>query len=184
LKPDADSPPKLLLHCCCAPCASYVLEYLSQSFDVTAFFYNPNIYPRAEYDKRLSEMSKLLAMTGYPDMLIGEYDIAAFAAVAKPFVDEPEGGRRCAECFKLRLSKTARRAQTSGFDLFTTALSVSPHKNAALLNEIGAALAVEYGVKYLHSDFKKNDGYKHSIVLSKQYGLYRQSYCGCFPKVL
>jgi len=157
-----------------------VLEYLAQSFEVTAFFYNPNIFPREEYDKRLSELYKLLAMADYSaDMLVGEYDTDAFAAVAEPFIGEAEGGRRCAECFKLRLSETARRAQRSGFQFFTTTLSVSPHKNAALLNEIGAGLAEEYGVGYLKSDFKKRDGYKRSIVLSKQYGLYRQSYCGC-----
>ena len=178
--------PRLLLHCCCAPCASYVLEYLSQFFIITCLYYNPNIQPRKEYDKREAELSKLLIQAEYAnrfDVLACDYDAASFEAVALPFWSEPEGGRRCRECFNLRLGETAKRAKDGGFGYFATTLSVSPQKDAELLNEIGARLAEEYGVKYLHSDFKKRDGYKNSIDLSKRYGLYRQSYCGCLSSV-
>ena len=174
--------PRLLLHCCCAPCASYVIEYLSPFFEITILYYNPNIFPGDEYYKRKAELRKLLSLAVYQnsvDMLDCAYDFEAFTSVAMPFMDEPEGGRRCRECFKLRLGETARLAREGGYDYFTTTLSVSPHKDAALLNEIGDTLAKEYGVEYLQSDFKKRDGYKRSIDLSKQYGLYRQTYCGC-----
>jgi len=175
--------PKLLLHTCCAPCGSYVLEHLSPSFEITALYYNPNIYPYEEYDKRAAELEKLLSLAEYPsrvELIIAKRNSAAFDAVAAPFGDEPEGGRRCTECFKLRLEETAARAKHGGYDYFASTLSVSPHKDAALINEIGAALSEKYGVKYLNSDFKKRDGHKRSIELSKQFGLYRQSYCGCF----
>jgi len=174
--------PRLLLHCCCAPCASYVLEYLSPYFAITILFYNPNIRPVGEYRKREAELNRLLSLAAYPnrvDMLPCVYDAEVFDAVALPFWEEPEGGRRCRECFDLRLRQTAKRARDGGYDYFATTLSVSPHKNAVVLNEVGNRMAEEYGVEYLDSDFKKRDGYKRSIILSKQYGLYRQSYCGC-----
>lgn len=174
--------PRLLLHSCCAPCASYVLEYLSQFFLITAFFYNPNITPREEYDKRAAEFYKLTSQGGYDnhvDIIICEYDATVFTAVAELFPNEPEGGRRCRACFRLRLEETARVAKEGGYDYFTTTLSVSPHKNAVMLNEAGAESAGKFGVGYIHSDFKKRDGYKRSVELSKKYGLYRQEYCGC-----
>ena len=174
--------PRLLLHCCCAPCASYVLEYLSPYFRITLLFYNPNIRPREEYDKRAMELQRLLSLAVYPNTIDAEfceYDADVFDAVARPFLAEPEGGLRCRACFEMRLGKTAERARISGYDYFTTTLSVSPHKDVKLLDETGRRFADEYGVKYLQSDFKKRGGYKRSVDLSKQYGLYRQSYCGC-----
>ena len=174
-------PERLLLHCCCAPCASSVLEGLMPSFDVTVLFYNPNIQPRTEYDKRREELNRLLRFAQYADVGTAacEYDRDAFETVCGALYDAPEGGLRCVECFKLRLGKTAELAANGGYDRFTTTLSVSPHKNAQLLNELGGAFAQQYGTEYLHADFKKRDGFKRSIELSKQFGLYRQSYCGC-----
>jgi len=175
-------PPRLLLHCCCAPCTSSVLECLSEYFCVTALFYNPNIAPEHEYIKRSEEFKKLPQFGITPDridLMLSEYDPGQFNKAASGLEDEPEGGARCRVCYKLRLEETSKRASEGGFDYFTTTLSVSPHKNAAVINEIGSALTVEDGVKYLRSDFKKRDGYKRSVELSKQYGLYRQSYCGC-----
>jgi len=173
---------RILLHCCCAPCASHVIEYLSPSFMITVLFYNPNIIPRDEHDKRAAEILKLLSLVTLPnsvDMLPIKYHPADFEAAAAPYLDEPEGGRRCKVCFELRLGETARCAKELGFECFTTTLSVSPHKDVALLGEVGALMAKTYGVEYLDYDFKKRDGYKRSVELSKQYGLYRQSYCGC-----
>ena len=177
-----DKVPRILLHCCCAPCTSYVLEYLSSYFKITLFYYNPNIQPCEEYDRRASELQRLLELVSLPnkvDIIFGDYDDASFEAATVLYRDEPEGSRRCRACFELRLAETANQAKEGGFDYFTTTLSVSPHKDAVVLNEIGSRLAGEYGIKYLQSDFKKRDGYKRSIELSKQYGLYRQSYCGC-----
>ena len=174
--------PKLLLHCCCAPCASHVLEYLSPFFRITALFFNPNIRPREEYDKRAAELLKLLSLAKYVnavDEIVCEYDPAGFEAAAAPFWAEPEGGKRCSRCFELRLGETAMRASSLGYEYFTTTLSVGPHKDAELLNKTGADMAEQHGGIYLISDFKKRDGYKRSVELSKQYGLYRQSYCGC-----
>ena len=173
--------PRLLLHCCCAPCASYVIEYLSPYFDITVLFYNPNIRPRAEYDKRRAELLRLLACVSHPHPKEGNcgYDGDSFEAVAAELWDEPEGGRRCLACFDLRLDETARRAREGGFDYFATTLTVSPHKDAAAINDIGAKAADKHGVNYLRSDFKKRGGYNRSIELSRQFGLYRQTYCGC-----
>ena len=174
--------PRLLLHCCCAPCASYVLEYLSPIFDITLLYFNPNIYPYEEYEKRASMLDLLLTSATYPNdvkLIISEYGTEAFQIMAEPLLDAPEGGARCTECFELRLSETAKRAKKDGFDYFTTTLSVSPHKNAELLNNIGSRLSAEYKIEYLQSNFKKHDGYKRSVELSKLYGLYRQPYCGC-----
>lgn len=174
--------PSLFLHACCAPCSSYVLEALSDYFKITLFYYNPNISPRAEYEKRVAEVRRLLA--GLPvknsvALLEGKYDPETFFAMAKGREAEPEGGGRCALCYELRLRESARLAKAGGFDWFTTTLSISPYKNAQKLNEIGKKLERETGVRYLCSDFKKRDGYRRSIVLSERYGLYRQDYCGC-----
>ncbi len=171
---------KLLLQCCCGPCSSYVLEYLTGFFDVTALFYNPNIQPQAEYLKRLHGLEMLLER--YDDtvrLMPCDYEGECFDSVAKGLEAEPEGGARCAECFRLRLSQTAKRAKDEGFDYFCTTLTVSPHKDAYLLNEIGLALEKEFEVRWLPSDFKKLGGYQRSTTLAREYGLYRQDYCGC-----
>ena len=175
-------PPKLLLHACCAPCSSYVLEYTAKFFDITVLFYNPNIMPAEEYYKRLGEMEKLLTAAEYPNpvkLVPDRYDPAEFIAAASGFESEPEGGARCGKCFELRLCRTAELAAEGGFDYFATTLTVSPHKNAEEINTVGARLGEQYGVRWLPSDFKKRGGYQRSIVLSREYGLYRQNYCGC-----
>lgn len=174
--------PSLLLHACCAPCSSYVLEYLSEYFDITLFFYNPNIFPEAEYRYRAEELARLVGQMGLADkvaLLIGDYEPSEFDAVAKGRETLPEGGSRCADCYRLRLKKTAQLAAKRGFDYFTTTLSISPYKNAEWLNVIGEEEGQTVGVAYLPSDFKKRNGYKRSCELSLQYGLYRQNYCGC-----
>ena len=172
----------ILLHCCCAPCASLAVERLSPNHDIFLLFYNPNIRPRVEFDKRAAELLKLLDSARYPgkvEVQIDSYDSEAFAEAAEKFHDEPEGGKRCRECFRIRLEKTAKLAKAQKRDYFATALTVSPYKNAAVINEIGEEISRRQTVKYLASDFKKQDGYKRSIELSKMYGLYRQNYCGC-----
>ena len=174
--------PRLLLHVCCAPCSSYVLEYLSRYFDITALFYNPNISPKSEYDYRAQELFRLAEEMPLPNPItcrIEEYDPAAFLAVSKGLEQEPEGGERCTACYRLRLTQTAQIAAKDGYDYFTTTLSISPLKDAVRLNTIGGELAEVYGVPYLYSDFKKREGYKRSIQLSTEYSLYRQDYCGC-----
>lgn len=172
--------PKLLLQCCCGPCSSYVLEYLTGHFDVTVLFYNPNIQPREEYDKRLYWLRDVIGRyEGNVKVLECAYDGESFEKAAKGLEREPEGGTRCTECFKLRLRETARLASENGFDWFCTTLTVSPHKDCERINEIGLALEREFGVKWLPSDFKKRGGYGRSTELSKEYGLYRQNYCGC-----
>ena len=174
--------PSLLIHSCCAPCSSYVLEYLSEYFMITIFYYNPNIYPESEYTKRILEQQKLIRdmKFRYPvSFLAGKYDKEKFYEMAAGMEDLKEGGARCMKCYELRLAETARQAVAGKFDYFTTTLSISPMKNAQKLNEIGVRVGEEYGVKYLVSDFKKKNGYKRSIELSKEYGLYRQDYCGC-----
>ncbi len=172
----------LFLHCCCAPCSSYVLEYLSAYFDITIFFYNPNITEREEYEKRKQELKRLLREAGYPGKIVmaeTDYDSQAFFQAARGLEQEPECGERCRKCYEMRLRKTAQAAKEEGADFFCTTLSISPHKNADWLMEIGERLAEEYGIFYLPSDFKKRNGYKRSIELSAEYGLYRQNYCGC-----
>ena len=174
--------PSLLLHSCCAPCSSYVLEYLSNYFKITVFYYNPNIYPESEYTKRILEQQTLLSQmkTCHPvTFMAGNYDSDRFYEMAKGLEHVAEGGERCSKCYELRLREAAEVARKCGFDYFATTLSISPLKNAVKLNEIGMRLAKEYGVDYLLSDFKKKNGYKRSIELSKRYGLYRQDYCGC-----
>lgn len=174
--------PTLLLHCCCAPCSSYVLEYLSEYFKITVFFYNPNIDPESEYTKRILELQRLIGSMNlkYPvSFIAGQYDSDRFYEMAKGLENVKEGGERCFKCYELRLREAVEIAKEGEFEYFTTTLSISPHKNAQKLNEIGQRLGEEYGVEYLLSDFKKKNGYKRSIELSEEYGLYRQNYCGC-----
>ena len=174
--------PKLLLHVCCGPCAAACLEELSARFDVTIFFYNPNIAPAAEYDRRLETARRLvqaLPLSHPVRFLAGEYRPEDFLSAVKGLEGEPEGGSRCEKCFRLRLERSAQYAKSNGYGLFATTLTVSPHKNAQLINSIGFETAQKYGVNYLPSDFKKRGGYQRSIVLSREYGIYRQQYCGC-----
>lgn len=180
----------LFLHSCCAPCSSYVLEYLCRYFHITVYYYNPNISDDEEYRKRVKEQIRLIngynreieeaVRCGYPIQIMeGDYEPQRFYEAVRGYEDCPEGGERCSHCFDLRLRETAKRAKESGFDYFATTLTISPLKNAPKINEIGAALAKEYGVIWLPADFKKRDGYKRSIELSAEYDLYRQNYCGC-----
>ncbi len=174
--------PRLFLHSCCAPCSSYVLEYLSPLFAVTVFYYNPNIFPAEEYEKRVEEQKRLIvSLSGAHaiDFVAGEYEPDKFIRMAKGLEKEPEGGERCFRCYKLRMEEAARLAARGGYDYFTTTLTISPLKNAEKINEIGEQLAELYGVRHVPSDFKKKNGYRRSVELSAKYGLYRQNYCGC-----
>ena len=174
-----DGKPSLLLHSCCAPCSSYVLEYLREFFKITVLYYNPNIEPKEEYLKRKEEQIKLIKDV-YKDVsfLDCDYDNDVYETTIKGLETEKEGGSRCYKCYKLRIEKTAILAKKN-YDFFGTTLTVSPHKNAKFINEIGLELEKKYNTKFLISDFKKNEGYKRSIVLSREYNLYRQDYCGC-----
>ncbi len=175
----SEEKPTLLLHACCAPCSSYSLEYLSPFFVITLFFYNPNISPEGEFIFRLNELERFNREAGYNCPIITpNYDSNEFFSVTSSLSSLPEGGERCRICYDLRLKKTAEAAQSLGFDYFSTTLSISPHKNANWLNEIGLSYQTEQS-KYLPSDLKKKNGYKRSIELSREYNLYRQSYCGC-----
>lgn len=174
--------PKLFLHSCCAPCSSYVLEYLSQYFEITVFYYNPNIYPPEEYRERAEEQKRLIEHfpAKYPISYVeGAYDTGRFYDMARGMEKLPEGGERCFACYELRMREAALLAKEGGYDYFTTTLSISPLKNAQKINEIGEALEKELGVRHLPSDFKKKNGYKRSTELSREYELYRQNYCGC-----
>ncbi len=181
--------PTLFLHSCCAPCSSYVLEYLRTYFRITVFYFNPNISLTEEYQKRVAEQKRLITAyneesgktgAGYAIAVVeGDYQPERFFRMAKGLEECPEGGERCFRCFDLRLRETAKQGAEGGFDYFATTLTISPLKNASKINEIGQALSGEYGIAWLPSDFKKKDGYKRSIELSAQYGLYRQDYCGC-----
>ena len=174
--------PSLLLHSCCAPCSSYVLEYLSMYFSITVLYYNPNIFPKEEYEYRISEQQKLinaLPAKNRISFIKTEYEPDKFYEIAKGYENDEEGGERCFKCYELRLREAAEYAIKGKFDYFTTTLSISPMKNADKLNEIGRKISEECGVAYLYSDFKKRNGYKRSIELSKEYELYRQNYCGC-----
>jgi len=174
--------PRLLLHACCAPCASYALEYLTAFFDIDVYFYNPNILPSEEYEKRLSELRRLIAVQPYKgkvELILGTYEPEVYLEMAKPLWDEPEGGGRCTVCLDMRVSETARLAAEGKYDYFTTTLTVSPHKNAELLNTLGYAAAEKYGSVWLPSDFKKRGGYLRSTEICREYGIYRQNYCGC-----
>ena len=178
----AGETPTLLLHSCCAPCSSYVLEYLSAYFRITVFYYNPNIYPDEEYYHRVKEQQEFIRRfpAKHPIQFVeGAFDTARFYETVRGMEQLPEGGERCFACYALRLREAAEQARTMGADYFCTTLSISPLKNAEKLNTIGEALAAEYGVRYLLSDFKKKNGYKRSIELSREYGMYRQDYCGC-----
>lgn len=175
-------PPRLFLHSCCAPCSSYVLEYLSDYFQITDFFYNPNIEPREEYRFREEELMRLISEMNprYPiDFLPGWYDPSIFHRAVKGLESLPEGGERCFICYRLRMEEAAKLAAAGGYDYFTTTLSISPLKNAEKINEIGQELEKEYGVRHLPSDFKKKNGYLRSVQLSQEHQLYRQDFCGC-----
>lgn len=174
--------PSVLLHSCCGPCSSYVLEYLSQFFSVTVFYYNPNIYPEEEYRMRVREQERFIKE--FPvekpvSFIEGDYERDRFLDMAKGLEEEPERGKRCIKCYELRLQETAVRAKKGGFDYFTTTLSISPQKDAQILNAIGKRVSEKFGIAYLFSDFKKKNGFLRSTELSKIYGMYRQDYCGC-----
>lgn len=174
--------PSLLLHSCCAPCSSYVIEYMSQYFDVTVFYYNPNISDNDEYRKRVEEQKRFIGefpAANKVSFIEGDYEPDVYFKNVKGLEKCEEGGERCFVCYKMRLEKTAKLAKELKLDYFTTTLTISPLKKSAKLNEIGVGLAEKYGVEYLLSDFKKKEGYKRSIELSNEYGLYRQNYCGC-----
>ena len=172
-----DRRPRLLLHACCAPCASYPLEYLSRRFDITVYYYNPNIMPLEEYEKRRGEFAKLRV---FPFTFVSEpWDNARYLALVRGHENDREGGDRCALCFRLRLEETAKKARAEGFDYFATTLTVSPHKNAQIINGIGESLSAECGVPWLYTDFKKREGYKRSTQLCRELDIYRQMYCGC-----
>ena len=169
---------KLLLHSCCAPCSSSVLEFLTPKISTSVYYYNPCIMPEEEYKHRLSEQARLCDILGVP-LVVGEYDNDAYLMRVRGLENAPEGGDRCARCFYMRLYSTAKRAKDDGYDCFCTTLTVSPHKNAELINAIGNEVGQEIGIRFIPSDFKKKNGYLRSIELSKKYGLYRQEYCGC-----
>lgn len=172
--------PKLLLHACCGPCSSYVVEYLSNYFDITIYYYNPNTYPEYEFNRRLDELNKFINSFNDKIKVVEEnYNPIEFYNSIKGLEHLGEKSRRCYNCYKLRMNKAALYAKENNFDYFTTTLSISPYKNANWINEIGSKLENKIGIKYLYSDFKKKDGYKRSLELSKEYGLYRQEYCGC-----
>lgn len=174
--------PRLLLHSCCAPCSSYVLEYLARYFQITVYYYNPNIFPSEEYEARVREQERLIGamkLSGTVDFESGVYRPEAFYEIAEGHEMDAEGGARCFACYELRLGQAARKAAQDGYDYFTTTLSISPLKDAQKLNEIGCKLAETWGVPYLVSDFKKKNGYRRSVELSREHGLYRQNYCGC-----
>lgn len=181
--------PSLFLHSCCAPCSSYVLEYLSEFFAITVFYYNPNIDPPSEYSSRVAEQERLIGEMNKKAkesgsrhrirFVRGEYRPEDYYAAVKGLEQEPEGGARCTECFRLRLMEAARLAKEGGYDYFTTTLTISPLKDAKRLNAIGEEAGERYGVRFLNSDFKKRNGYKRSTELSREYDLYRQNYCGC-----
>lgn len=178
----SDKLPKLLVHSCCAPCSSYVLEYLNPYFKITVLYYNPNISPVEEYEKRKAEQIRLINEGDWKnpiEIMDCDYEGDKYTAAVKGLENEPEGGARCRVCFGLRLDEAARLARANDFDYFVTTLSISPLKDARLLNEIGNKLGEKYGIKYLPSDFKKREGYKRSIELSRRYNLYRQNFCGC-----
>ena len=178
--------PRLLLHACCGPCASSVLEYLTPHFDVTVFYYNPNILPKEEFIKRENALKEVVSHFDGVNLVVPNQDEQEYVSYVKGHKSDPEGGARCSLCFNLRLENTAKYMleNVETFDFFATTLTVSPHKNAPLINEIGNTVAKKYGVNYLSSDFKKRDGYLRSIQLCKEWGIYRQTYCGCVSELL
>jgi hypothetical protein len=176
------TPTHILLHSCCAPCSSACLERLAPDAEITLFFYNPNILPEAEYQYRLDELKRLVREMPLPaevPVIEGVYDPERFLAFAKDMADEPERGARCRKCIRMRLEEAAKAAKAAGADFFATTLTLSPHKDAVFINECGEAVAAEYSIAWLPTDFKKKEGYKRSIQLSAEYGLYRQDFCGC-----
>ena len=177
-----DMKKKLLLHTCCAPCSTHCVKELLSDYDVVMFFYNPNIHPSGEYYHRYQEAKKVSAELKV-ELIEVEYSPLEWLDMIQGFEEEPEGGKRCSICFGLRLAETARYAKENGFDAFTTTMTISPHKNSEIINKIGEHLAQKHGIAWVHSDFKKNDGFKKSVDMSKELGLYRQSYCGCFYSV-
>lgn len=190
-----DRTKRVLIHSCCAPCSSYVMEYMSQFFEVTMFFYNPNINTREEYERRLSELTRLISQMKLDlsvSLIAEEYDPLSFEQVAVGHEGDPEGGSRCRLCYRLRLEKAAQYVQKYNlsfpqrkYEFIATTLTISPHKDARVINEIGVEISQNYNLNYLESDFKKKDGFKRSLELSKMFGLYRQNYCGCrFSKKL
>ncbi len=178
--------PRLLLHSCCAPCSSYVLEYLSRYFEITLLYFNPNIYPPSEYERRAAEQESLISRMTFVHpvtMMTGRYEPDEFYRAARGLEKEPEGGARCLRCYELRLREAALAAREGAFDFFTTTLTISPLKSAEKLNQVGERVGEEYGMAFLPSDFKKRDGYKRSLWLSNEYHLYRQNYCGCIYSI-
>jgi hypothetical protein len=173
---------KLLLHTCCAPCSTHCVNELMKDYDVTMYFYNPNIHPFGEYAKRLENGKIVSRELGVP-LIEAEYEPEEWLELIKGFEQEPEGGKRCKICFHMRLKQTAEYAKKNGFDAFTTTMTISPHKDANIINQLGEELSKKFGVEWVHSDFKKKDGFKKSIDLSKKMKLYRQGYCGCFYSV-
>lgn len=174
--------PTLLMHSCCAPCSSYCLEYLSNYFDITVFYYNPNIYPSNEYDERISEQKKIIDNINAKNsikLIEGSYDTELFYRTIKGLENEDEGGMRCHKCYQLRLEEAAKLASSFNFDYFTTTLTISPQKDSHILNYYGNEAGNKYDVKYLNTDFKKKNGYKRSVEITKELGIYRQDYCGC-----
>lgn len=169
---------KLLLHSCCGPCSTQVIDVLKSDYDITIFYYNPNMDTNEEYCRRLAEQKRYCQIVGLP-VIDGQYDHKKFLDAVKGLENEFEGGGRCPVCFGLRLNETAKYAKQHGFDIFGTTLTVSPHKNASQINQIGIAISDRQGIEFLQGDYKKQDGYKKSILLSKKYNLYRQNYCGC-----
>ncbi len=179
---DINNRPKLLLHACCGPCSSYVLEYLAKYFDITIYYYNPNIDTFDEFKKRINELNRLIEtmpLANPVKLIEGKYNNEDFEKMVTGYENDDEGGPRCFKCYRMRLTETIKEAKKDNYDYFCTTLSISPYKNAEKLNEIGLELEKEYGIKYLVSDFKKKNGYKRSIELSSIYKLYRQDYCGC-----
>lgn len=170
--------PRMLLHSCCATCTAYPISLLKERFDISLFYYNPNIFPEEEYNRRLADVI-MLADTAGIKLIKGEYDTEGWNNATRHLSDEPEGGRRCPICFSFRLEKTAETAKEKGFDIFGTTLSISPHKNSKVVNKEGSLLAARTGIDFYGADFKKKDGYKKAIDLSKKYLFYRQNYCGC-----
>lgn len=177
-----DKTPKLLLHACCAPCSSYVLEYLSTYFEITIYYYNPNIYPEEEYQRRINELKKFISnykSINKINLIEEKYDTNDYYKAVKGYEKLGERSERCYKCYEFRMKNACKYAKENNFDYFTTTLSISPYKNSNWINEIGSNLEKKYDIKYLYADFKKKNGYKRSLELSKEYGLYRQDYCGC-----
>ena len=177
---DTNNKPKLLLHACCGPCSSYVIEYLSKYFNITIYYYNPNIYPKEEYERRLNELKKFVSVFNNKVKVVEElYNQKDYDTTVIGLEQLGEKSVRCYRCYQFRMEKAAVYAKENNYDYFTTTLSISPHKNSKWINEIGSILEEKYNIKYLYSDFKKKEGYKRSLELSKEYNLYRQDYCGC-----